>query len=87
MKKFLIQAILTFIIINNWGQSQKIRPREMGIEIGLFQTGEWNAITDVFGVKVGHETVITGNNVRTGVTIILPHGGNLLKIKLWPQFM
>ena len=82
MKKFLIQAILTFIIINNWGQSQKIRPREMGIEIGLFQTGKWNAITDVYGVKVGHETVITGNNVRTGVTIILPHGGNLFENKV-----
>ena len=82
MKKFLIQAILTFIIINNWGQSQKIRPREMGIEIGLFQTGEWNAITDVYGVKVGHETVITGNNVRTGVTIILPHGENLFENKV-----
>ena len=82
MKKFLIQAILTFFIINNWGQSQKIHPREMGIEIGLFQTGEWNAITDVYGVKVGHETVITGNNVRTGVTIILPHGGNLFENKV-----
>ena len=77
MKKFLIQSILTLFIINNWAQSQKIRPREMGIEIGLFQTGKWNAITDVYCVKVGHETVITGNNVRTGVTIILPHGENL----------
>ena len=82
MKKFLIQAILTFFIINNWGQSQKIRPREMGIEIGLFQTGKWNAITDVYGVKVWHETVITGNNDRTGVTIILPHGENLFENKV-----
>ena len=82
MKKFLIQSILTLLIINNWAQSQKIRPREMGIEIGLFQTGKWNAITDVYGVKVGHETVITGNNVRTGVTIILPHGENLFENKV-----
>ena len=82
MKKFLIQSILTLFIINNWAQSQKIRPREMGIEIGLFQTGKWNAITDVYGVKVGHETVITGNNVRTGVTIILPHGENLFENKV-----
>ena len=82
MKKFLIQSILTLFIINNWAQSQKIRPREMGIEIGLFQTGKWNAITDVYGVKVGHETVITGNNVRTGVTIILPHGDNLFENKV-----
>ena len=82
MKKFLIQSILTLLIINNWAQSQKIRPREMGLEIGLFQTGKWNAITDVNGVKVGHETIIQGNNVRTGVTIIVPHEGNLFKDKV-----
>ena len=82
MKKFLIQSILTLLIINNWAQSQKIRPREMGLEIGLFQTGKWNAITDVNGVKVGHETIIQGDNVRTGVTIIVPHEGNLFKDKV-----
>ena len=82
MKKFLIQSILTLLIINNWAQSQKIRPREMGLEIGLFQPGQWNAITDVNGVKVGHETIIQGDNVRTGVTIIVPHEGNLFKDKV-----
>ena len=82
MKKFLIHSILTLLIINNWAQSQKIRPREMGLEIGLFQTGKWNAITDVNGVKVGHETIIQGDNVRTGVTIIVPHEGNLFKDKV-----
>ena len=82
MKKFLIQSILTLLIINNWAQSQKIRPREMGLEIGLFQTGKWNAITDVNRVKVGHETIIQGDNVRTGVTIIVPHEGNLFKDKV-----
>jgi len=82
MKKFLIQSILTLIIINNVLQSQKMRPREMGLEIGLFQPGQWNAITDVNGVKVGHETIIQGDNVRTGVTIIVPHEGNLFKNKV-----
>ena len=82
MKKFLIQSILTLLIINNWAQSQKIRPREMGLEIGLFQPGQWNAITDVPGVKVGHETIIRGDNVRTGVTIISPHDGNLFENKV-----
>ena len=53
---------------------QKSRPRDMGLEIGLFKTGEWNAITDVKGVLVGHETLILGDSVRTGVTIIKPHG-------------
>ena len=82
MKKFLIHSILTLLIINNWAQSQKIRPREMGLEIGLFQPGQWNAITDVPGVKVGHETIIRGDNVRTGVTIIFPHDGNLFENKV-----
>ena len=82
MKKFLIQSILTLLIINNWAQSQKMRPREMGLEIGLFQPGQWNAITDVNGVKVGHETIIRGDNVRTGVTIISPHDGNIFENKV-----
>jgi len=61
---------------------QKTRPRDMGLEIGLFKTGEWNAITDVEGVLVGHETLIVGDSVRTGVTIIKPHGGNLFEDKV-----
>ena len=82
MKKILIQSILILFVINNWVQSQKLRPRDMGLEIGLFQTGKWNAITDVSGVKVGHETIIRGDKVRTGVTIILPHSENLFDKKV-----
>ncbi len=48
---------------------------------GYFATGKWNAITDVQGVQVGHVTLIDGRNVRTGVTAILPHGGNLYQDK------
>ena len=54
----------------------------MGIEIGIFKPGKWNAITDVNGVEVGHETIIQGNNVRTGVTIIKPHDGNIFDDKV-----
>ena len=82
MKKILIQSILILFVITNWVQSQKLRPRDMGLEIGLFQTGKWNAITDVYGVKVGHETIIRGDKVRTGVTIILPHSENLFDKKV-----
>ena len=82
MKKILIQSILILFVITNWVQSQKLRPRDMGLEIGLFQTGKWNAITDVYGVKVGHETIIRGDKVRTGVTIILPHSKNLFDKKV-----
>ena len=58
------------------------RPRLAGITFGILPTGQLNAITDVAGVKVGHVTLIEGANVRTGVTAILPHGGNLYQEKV-----
>ena len=57
--------------------AQRARARDLGVKPGVFPTGKNNAITDVAGVKVGHTTVIEGDSVRTGVTAILPHGGNL----------
>ena len=53
------------------------RARDLGIAVGIFEPGRHNAITDVAGVLVGHTTVIEGDDVRTGVTAIRPHGGNL----------
>ncbi|HEX6674576.1 MAG TPA: P1 family peptidase [Actinomycetes bacterium] len=53
-----------------------MRARELGIEIGPLAPGPADAITDVAGVRVGHTTVIEGDDVRTGVTVVLPHGGN-----------
>lgn len=73
--KYLIMILSTLLFSQLLGQ--KTRPREMGLEIGLFNPGNWNAITDVKGVKVGHETLIIGDSIRTGVTVVLPHAGNL----------
>jgi D-aminopeptidase len=53
------------------------RARQLGIKVGILPTGQLNTITDVNGVLVGHTTLIRGENIRTGVTAILPHGGNL----------
>ena len=58
------------------------RARDLGIAPGAGAPGPINAITDVEGVKVGQTTVIEGDNVRTGVTAILPHGGNLFAEKV-----
>lgn len=58
------------------------RAREVGIEIGILPTGPLNAITDVAGVRVGHVTLSEGTGTRTGVTAILPHGGNLYQDKV-----
>ena len=52
------------------------RARDLGVAPGIFRPGAHNAITDVVGVRVGHATAIAGDSVRTGVTAILPHGGN-----------
>ncbi|MCI0673390.1 MAG: P1 family peptidase [Myxococcaceae bacterium] len=53
-----------------------MRARALGVAPGIFQPGPLNALTDVAGVRVGHATLISGDSVRTGVTAILPHGGN-----------
>lgn len=60
------------------------RPRahQLGIAPGIYPPGGLNAITDVGGVQVGHTTVIEGDDVRTGVTAVLPHGGNLFQEKV-----
>lgn len=57
-------------------EASRPRARDLGVAPGIFRPGQHNAITDVAGVKVGHATVIEGDRVRTGVTAILPHGGN-----------
>lgn len=58
------------------------RARETGLKIGVLPIGNLNAITDVAGLSVGHTTIIRGENVRTGVTAILPHAGNLFQEKV-----
>ncbi len=63
-------------------QAPKPRARDLGVAPGVFQPGPLNAITDVSGVRVGHTTIVRGDHVRTGVTAILPHGGNLFRDKV-----
>jgi D-aminopeptidase len=63
-------------------QPARPRARELALAPGVFETGPLNAITDVAGVLVGHATVVEGDGIRTGVTAILPHGGNLFRDKV-----
>jgi D-aminopeptidase len=62
------------------------RLRELGFQVGRFPTGELNALVDVPGVLVGHRTIAEGDRLRTGVTAILPHGGNLYEEKVLGAF-
>ncbi|QDH81514.1 P1 family peptidase [Echinicola soli] len=67
------------IAFSSYGQE---RARDYGFTFGVLVPGKWNAITDVTGVKVGHQTLVNGDSVRTGVTAILPHGGNVFQEKV-----
>lgn len=58
------------------------RARELGIAPGILPIGRWNAITDVSGVRVGQVTIVEGEDIRTGVTAILPHSGNIYQDKV-----
>jgi len=62
--------------------SLRVRARDLGVAPGIFAPGSNNAITDVAGVRVGQVTLSTGNTVRTGVTAILPHPGNVYRSRV-----
>src|ERR1700728_3372822 len=74
-------AVVLLLCLNAEAQHAETtkRPRAaaIGVKVGVFPAGPLNAITDVAGVEVGQTTIIRGSDVRTGVTAILPHGGNL----------
>jgi D-aminopeptidase len=78
----LILVLAALLVSGSSHAADRPRAREAGIVFGILPTGPLNAITDVAGVKVGQVTLIEGANVRTGVTAILPHGGNLYQDKV-----
>jgi D-aminopeptidase len=81
----LTTTLLTASAFTNHSPSQiarRPRAREAGVRTGILTIGPLNAITDVTGVTVGHTTMIRGDSIRTGVTAILPHQGNLFREKV-----
>lgn len=85
LKQQTVLFLLALVFIFQPGQegfSQKGRVRDYGIQPGVMTPGPHNAITDVPGVAVGHKTLIAGEEVRTGVTAILPHQGNIFRNKV-----
>jgi D-aminopeptidase len=80
MRKHLLLLVLVTLSVG--AEQPRPRAREVGVAPGILPTGALNAITDVAGVRVGQTTLIRGENVRTGVTVILPHGGNLFREKV-----
>src|SRR5690348_7357102 len=77
-------ALAAVVAVSAYLQAASGRPRarDLGIAPGALTPGPLNAITDVAGVRVGQTTIMHGDNVRTGVTAILPHGGNVFQDKV-----
>jgi D-aminopeptidase len=83
MKSPSALSLLVSLLFMTMHQSlSQTRPRDLGVSFGILPIGPLNAITDVPGVKVGQFTKIEGQDIRTGVTAILPHGGNLFQQKV-----
>jgi D-aminopeptidase len=85
-KKILAVVVCLLVTAATVAQNtpSDVRPRasELGLKVGILPTGPLDAITDVAGVEVGHTTIVRGIDVRTGVTAILPHPGNLFREKV-----
>ena len=81
MRFFLILLLMLLEVTPVTSQPAADRPRarDVGVVVGILPPGPLNAITDVEGVRVGHATVVEGDSVRTGVTAIAPHGGNVFR--------
>ena len=86
MTKHLFAAVpillLTAAIAQNPGPNTRPRARDLGLKVGVLPAGPLDAITDVSGVEVGHTTLIRGDDIRTGVTAVLPHSGNIYREKV-----
>jgi D-aminopeptidase len=82
--KTILVLMMLFLSISLLGQqkSNSIRASELGIDVGFMERGRFNSIIDVVGVRLGHKTISKGDSVRTGVTAILPHEGNIFQEKV-----
>src|SRR5205085_8155875 len=84
-KKILAAAAVLLVISIGSAQTTSVtRPRAsyLGLKVGILPPGPLDAITDVAGVAVGHTTISRGDDIRTGVTAVLPHSGNLYREKV-----
>ncbi len=77
---WLVALLMSAVAIGQ--EESRPRARDLGLQPGVFEPGSLNAITDVAGVRVGQVTLNQGDRVRTGVTVVIPHGGNLFQQKV-----
>lgn len=82
MQAWSLLLLVGFVSQPSSSSEQRFRARELGLKVGVLPTGRWNAITDVHDVRVGQVTLMKDSDIRTGVTAIVPHGGNLFLQKV-----
>jgi D-aminopeptidase len=86
MLAMAVHCALTLLVVLGTtvlaAQTSRPRARDIGLVPGVFAPGPLNAITDVAGVSVGHATLVRGDHIRTGVTVVLPHGANIFQDKV-----
>ena len=84
MKRITLATLIVVLGVASALAQSEARPRarDLGLAPGVFSPGPLNAITDVTGVRVGHATLVVGDNVRTGVTVVVPHAGNVFQDKV-----
>ncbi|MEX0738676.1 MAG: P1 family peptidase [Pseudohongiella sp.] len=82
MKSITFATVLIICSAVTWANDDDPRARDVGIAPGIYSPGAYNAITDVAGVLVGHVSIVDDDAVRTGVTAILPHAGNIYQDKV-----
>jgi D-aminopeptidase len=83
--RILVVAVVSFVtqaLAQGTASNRRPRASELGLKVGILPTGPLDAITDVRGVEVGHATIVRGDDIRTGVTAVLPHAGNLFREKV-----
>jgi D-aminopeptidase len=78
----IVTAVTLATVTSGLVAQERHSARDLGIVVGVLRTGPLNAITDVAGVRVGQVTVVSGDSINTGVTAILPHGGNVFRDKV-----
>jgi D-aminopeptidase len=84
-KVFVVATVLMAALLSaaqNTAPTSRPRASDLGLKVGVLPTGPLDAITDVAGVEIGQTTIIRGDNIRTGVTAVLPHPGNLYREKV-----
>jgi D-aminopeptidase len=81
MSKIYVTVLVLLLAFVVFADQPTIRIRDLGIKPGILSPGPLNAITDVSGVRIGHQTIWSGDSIRTGVTAIIPHEGDLFNLK------